>query len=423
MKQSIITALDIGSSNVRCIIAKEIGEGRLEILGIGESPSEGIECGIVKDIQALSGCVAKAISTAENDAKIAATNIYCNITGDHIRTQIGDGRISIPSEIPNEPGEITQEHTEQVINDAKNSVKIQKGLERCRILHGIPHHFIIDNQDDIHNPVNMNGFHLIARVYTILAELTPLRNLNKCIQLAGYDIDPENFVLNHIAVAESILSEDERRLGALVLDIGGGTCDLSIFNRGTLEKILVIPMAGKNITEDLAIGLKTTLGNAEYIKIEYGNALANSVDQTEEIDVEGISGRASSRKTRYLVSNVIQHRVEEMLSLCYTKAKDYYTPELVTSGIILCGGTAKMINLDIVLSESFNLNVKTATPDLSRLNGMISRLEDPAFATVIGILYYASGKNTEPVTKGFALPNIKSTKIVDKIKKILRDFT
>ncbi|HPB18714.1 MAG TPA: cell division protein FtsA [Candidatus Cloacimonas sp.] len=423
MKQSIITALDIGSSNVRCIIANEIGDGRLEILGIGDYPSEGIEGGVVKDIQALSGCVAKAISTAEKEGKTSASNIYCNITGEHIRTQIGDGRISIPSATPNEPGEITEEHIEQVINDAKNSVKIQKGLERFRILHGIPHNFVIDNQDDIHNPINMNGFHLIAKVYTILAELTPLRNLSKCIQLAGYEINPENFVLNHIAVSESVLSEDERRLGALVLDIGGGTCDFAIYNRSSLEKISVIPMAGKNITEDLAIGLKTTLGNAEYIKVEYGNALASSVDQSEEIDVEGISGRSASRKSKFLVSHVIQHRVEEMLSLCYTKAKEFYTPELVTSGIILCGGTAKLKNIEIVLSDAFNLHVKIATPDLSRLNGMISRLEDPAYATVIGILYYAAGKNNEHPAKGFSLPNIKGTKIIDKMKKILKDFT
>jgi len=423
MKNALITALDIGSAFVRCIIAKEVGGGRLEIMGVGECPSEGIERGIVKDIQALSGCVAKAINEAEKAANTPAQNIFCNITGEHIRTHLGDGRISIPTETPNEPGEITLEHVEQVINDAKNSVKIQKGFERFRILHGIPHNFVIDNQDDIHNPVNMNGFHLIAKVYAILSELTPLRNLSKCIELAGYDVDPENFVLNHIAVSEAVLSEDERRLGALVLDIGGGTCDLSIYSRGSLEKVLVIPMAGKNITEDLAIGLKTTLSNAEYIKVEYGNALASSVDQSVEIDVEGISGRASTRRTQYLVSHVIQHRVEEMLSLCYGKAKDFYTPELVTAGIVLCGGTANLQNVDQVLSDSFNLHVKVATPDLSRLNGMISRLEDPAYATVVGLLYHASAREPEAGSKGFNLSAIKPTKIVDKFKKILKDFT
>jgi cell division protein FtsA len=423
MKNSIITALDIGSSAIKAIIAKEVGNGRLEILGIGESQSEGIERGIVKDIQALSGCVAKALSDAENTAKTPAQNIFANITGEHIKTHIGDGRISIPTETPNEPGEITLEHVEQVINDAKNSVKIQKGFERFRILHGIPHNFVIDNQDDIHNPINMNGFHLIAKVYAILAELTPLRNLSKCIELAGYSIEPENFVLNHIALAESVLSEDERRLGAIVLDIGGGTCDLAIYSRGSLEKILVIPMAGKNITEDLAIGLKTTLNNAEYLKIEYGNALATSVDQAIEIDVEGISGRAGTRKTQYLISHVIQHRVEEMLSLCYSKAKDFYTPELVTAGIVLCGGTANLNNIDVVLSEAFNLHVKVATPDFSRLNGMISRLEDPAYATAVGILYYAADQEHETTGKSFNLSNFTTNKFVDKFKKILKDFT
>jgi cell division protein FtsA len=423
MSHNIITALDIGSSFVRAIIAKEVGGGRLEILGIGEATSEGIERGIVKDIQALSVTVAKALNDAEKAANTQAKNIHANITGEHIKTHIGDGRISIPTETPNEPGEITLHHVEQVINDAKNSVKIQKGFERYRILHGLPHNFVIDNQDDIHNPVNMSGFHLIAKVYAILSELTPLRNLSKCIELAGYSIDPENFVLNHIALSESILNEDERRLGAIVLDIGGGTCDLAIFSRGSLEKILVIPMAGKNITEDLAIGLKTTIDNAEYIKLQYGNALASSVDQSLELDVDGISGRAGSRKTQYLVSHVIQHRVEEMLSLCYGKAKDFYTPELVTAGVVLCGGTANLTNIDSVLSDAFNLHVKIATPDLSRLNGMISRLEDPAFATVVGILYHASSQDSEPSGKSFNLSNLKSSKFADMFKKILKDFT
>ncbi len=423
MKNNIVTALDIGSSFVRAIIAKEVGGHRLEILGIGETPSEGIEKGIVKDIQALSQTVAQALGDAEKAANTPAQNIYANITGEHIRTHIGDGRISIPTETPNEPGEITVEHVEQVINDAKNSVKIQKGFERFRILHGLPHNFVIDNQDDIHNPINMNGFHLIAKVYAILSELTPLRNLSKCIELAGYSIEPENFVLNHIAISEAVLSEDERRLGAIVLDIGGGTCDLAIYSHGTLEKISVIPMAGKNITEDLAIGLKTTIGNAEYIKLEYGNALSGSVDQSLEIDVEGISGRAGSRKSQYLISHVIQHRVEEMLSLCYSKAKDFYTPELVTAGIVLCGGSANLTNIDTVLSDSFNLHVKIASPDLSRLNGMISRLEDPAYATAVGLLYHAANQDNEPSGKSFTLSSLKTNKISDMFKKILKDFT
>lgn len=423
MKSMIITALDIGSTMVRSIIARTVSNDKLELLGMGECPSDGIERGIVKDIQALAECIKKSLNQAEEAAATEAQNIYANITGEHIRTQLGDGRISIPSDNPNEPGEITIDHIEQVINDAKNSVKIQKGFERHKILHGIPHDYIIDSQDDIHNPVNMNGFHLTAKVLIVLAELTPLRNLTKCINLAGYEIDPENFVLNHVALSHCVLSEDERRLGSILLDIGGGSCDISIYNRGALEKVLVIPMAGQAITEDLAIGLKTTLANAEYIKTQFGNANASEVDQSLEIDVEGISGRASTRRPQYLVSHVIQHRVEEMLALCYDRCKDYYTPELVTAGIILTGGTANLTNIDNSIYTAFNLQVKIAHPDLSRLEGDTQRLDGPAYATSVGILYYAMGFEHNPQTRSFSLGNLGSGKFVDKLKKIIKDFT
>ena len=423
MKSTIITALDIGSTMVRSVIARTVAHNKLEILGIGECPSEGIERGVVKDIQALSECIRKAIGTAEQAADTEAENIYANITGEHIRTQLGDGRISIPTETPNEPGEISLEHVEQVINDAKNSVKIQKGYERHKILHGIPHDYIIDSQDDIHNPVNMNGFHLTAKVLTVLSELTPLRNLTKCINLSGYEIDADNFVLNHIALSHSVLSEDERRLGAILMDIGGGSCDISIYNRGALEKVLVIPMAGKAITEDLAIGLKTTLASAEYIKTQFGNANAAEVDQSLEIDVEGISGRASTMRPQYLVSHVIQHRVEEMLSLCYNRSKDYYTPELVTAGVILSGGTANLENMDTAIQNAFNLQVKIAKPEISRLEGSSSQIDRPEYATAIGILYYAMGFEHDSQKSSFSLGNLGNSKFVDKLKKIIKDFT
>ncbi|MCB5267922.1 MAG: cell division protein FtsA [Candidatus Cloacimonetes bacterium] len=423
MKSSIITALDIGSNAVRSIIARTAEHDKLEILGIGICPSGGIEKGVVKDIQALSSCIGKSLADAEKAADCNAENIYANVTGEHIRTQLGDGRISIPSEVPNEPGEIDLEHVEQVINDAKNSVKIQKGFERHKILHGIPHDYIIDSQDDIRNPINMNGFHLTAKVLTILSELTPLRNLSKGIELAGYEVDQDNFVLNHIALSHSVLSEDERRLGAILMDIGGGSCDISIYNRGALERVLVVPMAGQAITEDLAIGLKTTISNAEYIKKQYGSAIAAEADQGLEIDVEGISGRASSRKTQYLVSHVIQHRVEELLSICYNRSKDFYTPELVTAGIILSGGTANLDAIDTAIYHAFNMQVKIARPDLSKLVSHIPELDNPAFATVIGILYYAMGFEHEPQTRSFNLGNLGNSRFVDKLKKIIKDFT
>ncbi len=423
MKHNLITALDVGSANVRCIMAKTLAEGRMEIMGVSQVPSAGIEKGIVKDIQAVSGCVKKALQQVESDAGTKAANIFANITGEHIRTHVGDGRISIPTLSPNEPGEIDQEHVDQVIADARNSVKIQKGFERSKILHGIPQCYVIDGQDDIHNPLRMSGFHLTTKVYTIFGEITPLRNLSKAIELAGYEIEPDSFVLNHIATANAVLSEDERRLGTILIDIGAGTCDISLFHRGILEKILVIAMAGSSITEDLAIGLKTTIANAEYIKTQFGVALASSVDQDVEIEVEGISGRETTRKTQYLVSHVIQHRVEEMLTLCYERLKNYYTPELVTAGIVLTGGTANLKMIGPVARDIFNMNVKIASPDLGRLSGTSAALEDPSFVTAVGMLYHAASLERAPKPAGFKLGSVNTSRLIDRIKKTFKEFT
>ena len=423
MRHNLITALDIGSANIRCILAHAKAKGQLDILGIAETPSSGLEKGIVKDIQAVAEGVKKTLKEVHTAAGTKPANIFTNVTGDHIRTQVGDGRISIPTSNPNEPGEIVQEHVDQVIADARNSVKIQKGFERSQILHGIPQSFVIDGHNDIRNPLRMTGFHLITKVLTIFGDVTQLRNLAKSIQLADFDISPENFVLNHIAIAKAVLSEDERRLGTILIDIGAGTCDISLHHRGTLEKILVIPMAGSSITEDLAIGLKTTLSNAEYIKTHYGVALASSVDPETEIVVEGISGRDSQVKTQHLVSHVVQHRVEEMLSLCYDRLKNFYTPELVTAGIVLTGGTAKLQMIDAVVKNSFNLPVKIAQPDLSNLNGDTEMLKDPAFATCVGLLRHAAAQEPESKAPALRLGTFKAGKTLEKIKQIFKDFT
>jgi len=423
MRQNLITALDIGSANIRCILAQAKAKGQLDILGIAATPSTGLEKGIVKDIQAVSECVKRALKEVHTAAGAKPANIFTNVTGDHIRTQIGDGRISIPTSSPNEPGEIVQEHMDQVIADARNSVKIQKGFERSQLLHGIPQSFVIDGHNDIRNPLRMTGFHLITKVLTIFGDVTQLRNLAKSIELADYDISPDNFVLNHIAIANAVLSEDERRLGTILIDIGGGTCDISLYNRGILDKILVIPMAGSSITEDLAIGLKTTLSNAEYIKTNYGVALASSVDPETEIVVEGISGRDSQVKTQHLVSHVVQHRVEEMLSICYDRLKNSYMPELVTAGIVLTGGTAKLQMIDAVVKNSFNLPVKIAQPDLSNLNGDTEMLKDPAFATCVGLLRHAAAQEPESKAPALRLGTFKAGKTLEKIKQIFKDFT
>lgn len=423
MKHGLITALDIGSGNVRCVIARVKAQNQIEVLGITSQPSEGMEKGIVRDIQATAESINKVLKEAQTVSGTKPDNLFANVSGSHIHSQVADGRISISSTSPNEPGEITQEHMDQVIEDARNSLKIQKGYERMRILHGIPQGFVIDGHNNIRNPLRMTGFHLITKVLTIFGDVTQLRNLAKSIELAGHEIAPENFILSHIAAAQAALSEDERRLGTILLDIGAGTCDISLHHRGILEKVLVVPMAGSAITDDLAIGLKTTHANAEYIKTHYGVALASTVDPELELVVEGISGRESQIRTQHLVSHVVQHRVEEMLSLCYNNLKNHYTPELVTAGVVLTGGSAKLQMMDSVVNDAFNLPVKIANPDLNGISGEIGMLADPAFATCVGLLRIAAQREPQAKTPAFKLGAIKTGKFLDKIKNILKDFT
>ncbi len=422
MKAATVTALDIGSSFIRVLIAQTNGDGRLEIRGIGEVPSEGMDKGLVKDIQAVSGGIKAAMQQAERLAGCSAENIYINITGEHIRSHSVMGRISISGPLSNAPSEINEEHIGQVVNDAKNSIKVQKGFERLQILHGLPQYYDIDDQQEIYNPVNMTGYHLTSHVLLVLADITSIRNLLKCVEVAGYHVKPENIVLSHIAAGLATLSEDERRLGSVLIDIGGGCCDIAFYNKGNLLQTSVTPIAGNNITRDLAIGLRTTVSHAESIKLEFGSALPDSEDSSREITVEGISGRSSTNYKLSHVSMIIQSRLTEFMEACYQFIKTVYPPELITAGVVLTGGTAKLRDIDSFVSDLFNLPVKIGYPDLSRLSGAISRLEDPAYATAIGLIYYGMDQIRE--SRPSLVPRLRLGKgnLFKKIVNYLKEY-
>ncbi len=422
MKQQIITALDIGSSNVRVVIAACARNLEIEIKGIGESRMDGMDKGIVKDIEAVSSCLKRAISEAEQNAKCKAGNIYANISGEHIKTHESVGRISIPGSHTNEPGEILLEHVEQVIEDAKKSLKIQKGFDRLRILHGIPQSFEIDGQCDIRNPVNMNGFHLTAHVLSVFADINSLRNITKCIELAGYQIEADNFVLNHMAVSQAVLTDDEKNLGCLLMDFGGGTCDLALYNKGTIVKLVVVPMAGNAVSRDLAIGLKTTIANAELLKSDYGIALADRASKDKVVNVEGISGRAGVSKSQYLISQIIQHRLDDILALCYNETVTVVPTELITAGVVLTGGMSHLKEIDTLIADTFNMHVKTAEPNINGFIGTTLRLEDPSFATAVGLLRYAM----EDIQDGKSSPSTfksgQGINLIEITKKFIKDI-
>ncbi|MCD4830162.1 MAG: cell division protein FtsA [Candidatus Cloacimonetes bacterium] len=389
-KPTVITAVDIGTTKICAIIAIVRGAGELEVKGIGIAESSGLDKGIVKDIHRTSESIKQAIDKAQKMAEHKAENIYIGIAGEHIKSRNATGRISISESSGKEPAEVQQEHIEAVINDAKRTVKIQQGHENLQIIHGIPQYYDIDNQKGIINPINMSGFHLTAHVHVVLADMNAIRNILKCLQMAGYQ--ERNVVLEPIASAMAVLNEDEKDLGCILLDIGGGTTDIAVFYHGSVRFSTVKPMGGANITHDLAVGLRTPPASAEEIKIGHGSALPQSIDDEATIEIPGIGGRDGSTKKQKFVAEIIESRMREIFELAYSSVFNNYNKTLMTAGIVITGGAALLQDTERLAADVFNLPVKVGYPDLSLLTGPTSRLKSPMYATSIGLLYYALGE-------------------------------
>jgi cell division protein FtsA len=381
----IITAIDIGTTKICVIIAIINSEGKLEVRGIGTSKSSGLLNGVAIDIMKASRAINEAITEAETKADLKAKNIHIGIAGEHIRSQNTLGRISLTS--GDNPSEITREDIENVINNAKNNVKIQQGNEKLDIIHAIPQYYSIDDQEGIINPLKMSGFNLSAYIHIVMADLNSIRNITKCVEICGYKV--EDLFLEPIASSYAVLNEVETELGSIIIDIGGGTTDIAVFYKGSIRYSAVLPLGGTNITQDLAIGLHTTPQNAEEIKTEVGNTISESVPEDEVIEVLGIAGRdASDKKLRY-VSEIIEARMREILESAYELLNENNNLKMITAGITLTGGASLLKNLDYLTEGIFNMSAKIGYPDLSKLSGSTERLSSPRFATSVGILYQA----------------------------------
>ncbi|MFO7895385.1 MAG: cell division protein FtsA [Candidatus Cloacimonadales bacterium] len=381
----IITAIDIGTTKICVIIAMVNSEYKLEVKGIGTSKSSGLLNGVAIDIMKASRSINEAISEAETMADCKAKNIYIGIAGEHIRSQNTLGRISLSS--GDTPSEISRDDIENVITNAKNNVKIQQGNEKLDIIHAIPQYFSIDDQEGIINPLKMSGFNLSAYIHIVMADMNTIRNISKCVEICGYKV--EELFLEPIASSYAVLNEVETELGSVIIDIGGGTTDLAVFYKGSIRYSAVLPLGGTNITQDLAIGLHTTPQNAEDIKTENGNTIAESVPEDQLIEILGIAGRETTEKKLRYVSEIIEARMREILEAAYELLNENNNLKMITAGITLTGGASLLKNLEFLTEDIFNMSAKIGYPDLSKLSGPTDRLSTPRFATSVGILYQA----------------------------------
>jgi cell division protein FtsA len=415
----IITAIDIGTTKICVIIATFNEENKLEIKGIGTSRSDGLVNGIVVDIMKATQSIKDAIVESENMAGLKARNLYVGIAGNHIKSQNTIGRISLTTGA--DPCEITQEHVENVITNSKNNVKIQQGNERLEIIHAIHQYYKIDDQEGILNPVSMSGFNLSAHVHIVMADINTLRNVKKCIERAGYKV--VDIYLEPIASSNAVLNEVEKELGSILIDIGGGTTDIAVFFKNSIRFSFVLPIGGTDITNDLAIGLHTSPQNAENLKINQGNSLASQIPEDALIDIEGIGGRESKQKKLRYVNEIVEARMREIFEDSYKILNEQYDLKMITAGLTMTGGASLLKNSDVLAEEIFNMSAKIGYPNLSDLAGPTERLENPKYATSVGILYYAYN---ELVSKESKVQSIKIgnsfTKIINKIKEIFKEY-
>ena len=412
----IITAIDIGTTKI-CTIIAETGENdTLEILGIGTGKSEGLSNGIVTDIMKAAKSVNDAIGEAERMAETKAANIYIGLAGEHMKSQNTIGRISLSA--GSKPFEITKDHVHDVIANSKNNVKIQQGNEKLDIIHAIPQFYEIDGQQGITNPINMSGFNLTAYVHIVMADINTIQNIKKCVEISGYKI--EDIVLEPIASSLAVLNDVEEELGSILIDIGGGTTDIAVFYKKSIQFSAVLPLGGTNITQDLSVGLLTSPDSAEKIKINNGNAIASDSDEAEEIVVEGISGRESSKKKLSFISEIIEARMREILEGAYRILHNEHNLKLITAGLTITGGASLLKNCDRLAQEIFNMSTKIGYPDLSKLKGPKERLENPKYATAVGILYYAFEVYNENDSKIRSM--LHKDPIMGFFKKLLNSF-
>ncbi|MEW6108684.1 MAG: cell division protein FtsA [Nitrospirota bacterium] len=374
MGSDIIVGLDIGTSKV-CSIAAEVNAKGVSLLGVGTSPSAGIRKGTIVNIDAAVDSIKKAVRDAESFSGTKIKSVYVGITGAHIKGFNSSGAVGVRGK------EIKAADVVRAIDSAKT---VYIPLDR-EVLHVIPAEFVVDGQEGIVNPVGMSGVRLEANVHIITGAASSMQNLLKCCEKAGLEV--VDIVLKPLASAYSTLTEDEKEFGAVLIDIGAGTTDIALFRDGYLKQISLLGIGGSHITNDIAIGLRVNMNEAERLKKTSGASFAASTDNSEEIHINQPGGEDRIMPKKYL-TEIIQPRCEEMLELIKGELKASLAYELATCGVVLTGGTARLNGFDRMAESLLGLPVRIGMP--SNTYGMGSVVGSPVYSTGVGLVAYAA---------------------------------
>jgi cell division protein FtsA len=370
--KDLIVGLDIGTSKVVALVAELGPDGALEILGMGGHESKGLKKGVVVNIEATVNAIQRALEEAELMADCKIASAFAGIAGSHIRSFNSTGMVAIKDR------EVSALDVGRVLETAK-AVNIPTDQQ---ILHVLRQEFIIDGQEDVREPIGMSGVRLEVKVHIVTGAVSAAQNIVKCVRRCGLEVN--DLILQPLASARAVLSDDERDLGVCLVDIGGGTTDLAIFTHGAIRHTAVIPIAGDQITNDIAMALRTPTAEAEAIKMRHGVALRQLADANETIEVPGIGDRAPRMMSRQTLAEVIEPRAEELFSLVQQVLRESGYEELLSSGIVLTGGSALMQGMTELGEEIFHMPVRVGTPRYQ--GGLAEVVRSPRYATAMGLL-------------------------------------
>src|SRR5512144_245733 len=371
----IVVGLDIGTTKV-CAVVGEINEDGITILGVGSVPCRGLRKGIVSNIDWTVRAIKDAIEAAQTMAGVEIRTVYAGVAGSHIRSQTSDGVAAIAA------GEVTRADVERVLEGAR---AIPVDADR-QILHVLPREYMVDSQDGIRDPIGMAGVRLGVKVNLVTAATSCVQNIIRCAERCGLTV--ADVVLQPLASAEAILSEDEKEIGAAVVDIGGGTTDILLYVDGGIAHTSVIPVGGNNITNDVAAGLRTPMAEADRIKRLSGCALGRLVAEDEEIEVPGVGGHAPRRTARRVLSDIIEPRVEEIFALVRKRIEDTGMLEQLSAGVVLTGGAVLMEGMPEFAEEILGMPVRLGVP--VGVRGITQLVAGPQYATGVGLVQYGA---------------------------------
>lgn len=375
--QKIITGIDIGTSKIGAIIAEVDDTNDVKIVGVGVSPSDGLRRGVVVNLEKTVQSIKRAVDEAQLMAGIEAGPVYVGIAGDHIHSFNSRGVVAVSG--PDH--EIKMTDIRRVM-DAARAVSLPIDRE---ILHVIPQEFIVDDQDNIKEPVGFSGVRLEAEVHIVTGAVTSAQNIYRCVERAGLKV--RHLVLEPLASSYAVLGEDEKEIGVGLIDLGGGTTDIALFFEGSIRHTAVIGLGGRNITNDIAQGLRTPVDQAEKIKRKFGAALSKSADQNQLIEVQGVGGRAATNVPRRYLTSIIQPRVEEILTLAKREIQRSDYRDFLNAGIVLTGGGSMLGGIIELAEQIFDMPVKGGIPQ--GFAGLVGLARTPIHSTGVGLIYYA----------------------------------